>query len=184
MSCSPRLSSEKNYKEKYLARGSNGAVFKIKYIDDQTGLKKKFALKKVEMKNIFNDLIRKEKLEDAQKEYKILKLGIPNVLKAYGSCYDQKKVEYRFSSDLMHKNLAEFVMERGPLDLQTFIPIFTDIIRGNIFFSKKQSIHSFSIIFFKGTMGLFSQKEPIIHRDLKPENILISKVIFFFFTIN
>ena len=137
MSCSPRLLSEKNYNEKYIARGSSSAVFKIDYVDDN-GKKKEYALKKIEMKGIFQNSDLQEKLKDSKRQYQILKQGIPNVLKAHGSCFDKKKLEFRFSSDLMHMNLAEFVMEKGPLDLGTFIPIFLDIIRG-IFFEKYYS---------------------------------------------
>ena len=132
MSCSPVLKSEKNYKKEYLARGTFGVVFKIQYPCKETGKEKKVAMKTLELREN-GDVSQKEGLlKEAQNEYEILKRGIPNVLKAYGSFYDEEKLEFKFSTELMHMDLESFILEQGPLDLKTFIPIYTDILRGKI----------------------------------------------------
>ena len=132
MSCSPRLSSEKNYKEKKIITCSFNKKYEIEYLNKKSRKEKRFSLKKIELKSIVKESERKECLEGVRNAYRILKQGIPNVLKAYGSYYDIEKQEFRFSTDQMHTDLASFVKKKGHLNMETFTPIFTDILRGKV----------------------------------------------------
>ena len=90
---SPQLKSKSNYEIlDHLGGGAFGAVYKIRVKEDN----KVYALKNVK-------LDRKEQpnaLADADAEYKLLKKGIPNVLKSYGSHHEPKEM-FLFTTDLM-----------------------------------------------------------------------------------
>ena len=46
----------------------------------------------------------------------------------------KKKNVFRFSEDLMPINLEAYIAKRGPLNFKEFIPLFTDIVRGDYYF--------------------------------------------------
>ena len=129
---SPQLKSDKNYKiEKFIDSGNFGAVHKISIYEDQ----KVYALKQVNlMKQAEKE--RPTVLSDAQNEYQLLRKGIPNVLKSFGSYHDKNEQVFRFSTEFMEMNLAQLIEKNGPLPFNRFIPIFQDILSGiyNIFF--------------------------------------------------
>ena len=86
---------------------------------------KVYALKKVR-------LDRKEQpnaLAEAEAEYKLLKKGIPNVLKSYGSHHEPNE-KFIFSTDLMQMSLEKYIDKNGPLSFEKFFPIFKDILTG------------------------------------------------------
>ncbi len=136
---SPQLKSDKNYKiEKFIDSGNFGAVLKISIYEDQ----KVYALKQVSlMKHAEKD--RPAALLDAQNEYQLLRKGIPNLLKSFGSYHDKNEQVFMFSTEFMEMNLAQFIEKNGPLPFKRFIPIFQDIVSGiyyiffPIFFPKK-----------------------------------------------
>ena len=130
MSCSPRLKAEIYYEEKTISQGSFGRLSEIQYLCEKTGVEKKFSMKTFDVSKIGEPSEREEVLEEAKKEYEILKRGIPNILKAHGSFYDEQEMKFRFSTDFMHTDLYSFISKRGPLDVKTFISIYTDILRG------------------------------------------------------
>ncbi len=123
---SPQLKSDQNYKiEDFIDSGNFGAVFKISIHEDQ----KVYALKQVNlMKHSEKD--RPAALSDAQNEYLLLKKGIPNVLRSFGSYHDTNKNVYKFSTEFMEMNLAQLIEKSGPLPFKRFIPIFHDILSG------------------------------------------------------
>ncbi len=132
---SPLLKSEDNYEEKFIKGGAYGAVFKITSKKD----KKIYAMKQIHLKDI-PSANKANALKDAMNEYNLYKREIPNVLRSYGSHYDQSEEIYRFSVDLMQKDLSRFINENGPLSFEKFAPIFSDIIQGKI---------PFDFLFFK-----------------------------------
>jgi serine/threonine protein kinase len=123
---SPQLMSDKNYKiEKYIDSGSFGAVFKISINEDQ----KIYALKQINlMKHAVND--RPAALLEAKNEYQLLRKGIPNVLKSFGSYHDTEEQVFRFSTEFKEMNLKQLIEKNGPLPFERFIPIFKDILSG------------------------------------------------------
>ena len=92
-----------------------------------------YALKQINLTKI-DPSERQAALSEAQNEYKLLKRGIPKVLKSYGSHYDQSKLLFKFSTDLMEMNLSNYIEKNGALNLENFIPIFSDIITGKYLF--------------------------------------------------
>lgn len=150
---SPLLSSDKNYKEKFLDSGAYGAVFKITSKAD----KSEYAMKQIDLKKI--DISeRNEALNDAKNEYILYKRNIPHVLKSYGSHYEKSKDEeiYRFSVDLMEINLANFIEKNGALSFEQFIPIFSDVLLGKFFFPFCLKENAFT--FYQKVFGAFSTK--------------------------
>ncbi len=129
---SPQLKSDKNYKiEEFIDSGNFGGVFKTSMHEDQ----KFYALKQVNLvKHAEKD--RPAALSDARNEYQLLKKGIPNVLRSFGSYHDTNKQVFRFSTEFMEMNLAQLIERNGPLPVKRFISIFHDILSGiyNIFF--------------------------------------------------
>ena len=123
---SPQLKSENNYKiEKFIDAGNFGAVLKISINEDQ----KVYALKQINlMKHTAKD--RPAALLDAQNEYQLLRKGIPNVLRSFGSYHDTNDQVFRFSTEFKEMNLAQFINKNGPLPFERFIPIFQDILSG------------------------------------------------------
>jgi serine/threonine protein kinase len=134
---SPLLKSEKNYEMKFVDSGAFGAVFKITDKKDRSV----YALKQINLKKI-PPSERQAALADAQKEYKILKRGIPNVLRSYGSHYDESEMVFKFSTALMEMNLTNFIEKNGALSFENFIPIFSDILSGKFPFVLNFKIHS------------------------------------------
>ena len=125
---SPLLSSDKNYDEKFIDAGTYGAVFKITSKSDNST----YAMKRIDLTKFIEISERQEAFDDAKKEYNLYKKNIPNVLRSYGSHYDQTEEVYRFSIDLMEMNLYDFILTNGALTFENFIPIFTDILSGKL----------------------------------------------------
>ncbi len=118
---SPQLKSRQNYTIlEPLGGGGFGTVYKIKVHEDN----KEYAVKNV----VLN---RPEALADAMMEYSLLRKGIPNVLKGFGSYHEPHKT-FLFSTELMDQNLHEYITSNGPLPFKKFIPIFKNIITGRI----------------------------------------------------
>jgi serine/threonine protein kinase len=118
---SPQLKSKKNYTIlKPLGVGGFGTVFKIKVHEDN----KDYAVKYVQL-NQPDDLV------EAEMEYNLLRKGIPNVLKSFGSHHEPNKT-FIFSTELMEMTLQNFIDDNGPIPFEKFIPIFKNIITGKI----------------------------------------------------
>ena len=116
---SPQLKNRSNYEIiDPLGGGAFGTVYKIKIHEDQ----KIFALKNVE-------LTRPDALAEAKMEYDLLRKGIPNVLKSFGSYHEPNK-KFIFSTELMETTLENHIQGKGPLSFGQFAPMFKDILRG------------------------------------------------------
>ena len=119
------LSSEDNYEKEFIDAGAFGAVFKITFKNDR----KVFALKQIDLgKYSKNEMTAI--LEEAKEEYNTMLLGIPNVLRSFGSHYDLEKNHFRFSIELMETNLQKHVAKNGALSFDNFLIIFGDVITG------------------------------------------------------
>ena len=104
-----------------LGYGAQGVVIKI-----TTHTKKEvFALKQVKISNA-------DDLSSFEKEFKLSQLGIPNVLKSFGSYFDSASTTLEFTTELMETDLFKFMKEKkkSSLSFSEFIPIFSDIIQG------------------------------------------------------
>jgi serine/threonine protein kinase len=100
-------------------------VFKISVKEDQ----KVYALKQINLrKHAPNN--RDAALLEAQSEYQLLRKGIPNVLRSFGSYHDPKQQVYIFSTEFKEMNLLQLIEQTGPLSFERFIPIFQDIVTG------------------------------------------------------
>ena len=132
---SPQLKSKTNYEIKdFLGSGAFGGVMKICIHED----KKEYALNQALVVNE-----REAALTEARNEYRLLRKNIPNVLKSFGSHYDQTNLVFKFSTECMDMNLLQFIQKKGSLSFTEFVPIFQDIILG-----KKIFYVFFSFIFF------------------------------------
>jgi serine/threonine protein kinase len=123
-----------------------------------------YALKNVE-------LTQPDALAEAKMEYDLLRKGIPNVLKSFGSYHEPNK-KFIYSIELMEMTLEKHIQSKGQLAFGQFIPIFKDILRGknNNLFSLKKHKNTDILL---GVWGLFNEAKTV-HRDLKPENILLN----------
>ena len=138
---SPQLKNRQNYDIlDPLGGGAFGTVYKIRIKEDS----KEYALKIV-------NLNRPGDLDDAIMEYNLLRKGIPNVVKSFGSYHEEKK-EFIFSTELMVGNLQEFIRDNGPLPFKKFIPIFTNIITGRIIFHRE--FNKFTVTRSLGTFSV------------------------------
>ena len=136
---SPQLKSKTNYEIKdFLGSGAFGGVMKICIHED----KKEYALKQISFQAL-PDNERDAALAEARNEYLLLRKNIPNVLKSFGSHYDQTDFVFKFSTECMDMNLLQFIQKKGSLSFTEFVPIFQDIILG-----KKIFYVFFSFIFF------------------------------------
>ena len=123
---SPQLKTKKNFEiRKPIGNGGFGQVFKIVVHED----KKVYALKYVNL-NKENNL---DALADAKMEYDLLRKGIPNVLKSYGSHHKPNK-KFIFSTELMEMTLQKYIEVNGQIDFGNFFPIFKNILNGRFFF--------------------------------------------------
>lgn len=124
---SPQLRSTSLYKiEKEIDSGNFGKVFKISINEDH----KVYALKQIKFDKI-DEKGREQALKEAKTENDLLRKGIPNVLKSFGSYYNPKEGVYIFSTELMEMNLSQFIQNKGPMTFNSFFPVFRDIISGN-----------------------------------------------------
>ena len=129
---SPQLNSAKNYTiEEIVDAGNFGAVYKVLVHEDQ----KRYAVKQINIEK-YSESDRQNALNEAKIEYNLLKKGIPNVLKSFGSNYDSNKEIFRFSMELMEMNLAQYIKGKKNLSFEEFSPIFSDILTGIILFHK------------------------------------------------
>ena len=121
---SPQLRTRNNYDIlDPLGSGAFGQVYKILVREDG----KIYALKRVNLDPPKHD----DSLADAKTENSLLRKGIPNVLKSFGSHHELNKF-FIFSTELMDMTLEEFIEKNGPLTFEKFLPIFKDIITGKI----------------------------------------------------
>ena len=123
------MSSEEIKEKKYdinevLASGARGTVMKITAHQE----KSVYAVKEIKILNA-------DDLEIFQTELKLSQIGIPNILKCFGSHYDPVNNIFRFSTELMETDLFHLITEKKKKSISflEFIPIFTDIVTG--FFS-------------------------------------------------
>jgi serine/threonine protein kinase len=117
---STQLKNRQNYYIlDHLGGGAFGTVYKIRIKEDS----KEYALKNVDLKQPGD-------LDLAKKEYNLLRIGIPNVVKSFGSFYNEENKKFIFSTELMERNLENFILDKGPLPFKKFIPIFMNIITG------------------------------------------------------
>ena len=125
---SPQLKSTKNYEiSRIIDSGNFGTVYTITVHED----KKVYAVKQINIEK-FDEKERPAALADAIMEYNLLKKGIPNVLRSFGSFYDANAEVFKFSTECMEMNLAQFIKSKGSLSFIDFIPIFSDIVSGKI----------------------------------------------------
>jgi serine/threonine protein kinase len=126
---SPLLNSEKNYDKEYIDAGNFGSVFKITLHSN----KNVYALKQLDFSKLNKRDIPSAK-SDAINEYKIMRLDIPNVLKSYGSYFDEANNIFRFSTEMMETNLRKYIQKNGAMSFEKFQTIFGDILTGETFF--------------------------------------------------
>ena len=94
---SPQLSKKENFNIlEILGRGAFGIVSKIETKDD----KKVYALKQIFFPGKSESAEAKESYEEAKREYAILKKGLKNVVRSFGSIYDPKSNCFSFSMAL------------------------------------------------------------------------------------
>ena len=125
---SPQLKSTKNFEiTEIIDSGNFGTVYTITIHED----KKAYAIKQINLKK-FDENERPAALADAKMEYNLLKKGIPNVLRSFGSFYDANAEVFKFSTECMKMNLSQFIKDKGNLSFNEFIPIFSDILSGNV----------------------------------------------------
>jgi hypothetical protein len=123
---SPLLRSEENYEIKmFLGRGYIDEIQKI--ISKIDG--KEFALKQINLGNYRGD--RGEELLNGRRAYLLHRKGNPNVVKSFGSYYDEKTSTFRYSLELMKENLHDLLKRKGNLKFDEFSSIFKDITTGN-----------------------------------------------------
>ena len=128
---SPQLSQKENYEVEIeiLGRGSFGDVQKIKIKEN----KKTYALKRIKLKNNLSEKEEAEELEEAKKEYNILKKGISHVVGGVGSFYNNQSKIFSFSMEFFPCNLFEYVKQNKMarnISHEDFFSIFKDILTG------------------------------------------------------
>ncbi len=122
---SPTLKNKLYEEVEILAEGGGGEVKKI-FVSSEN---KFYALKSIKI--LEEQYVQKEDLDAAIEEYRILKMGIPNVLRSYGSYWNKEDSIFMFTTDLMKCDLKELVRKEGPMSLENFFPIFKDIVTGS-----------------------------------------------------
>ena len=131
---SPQLSKKENFNiVEFLGKGAFGIVSKIETKDD----KKVYALKQIFFPGRSQSAEAKECYEEATREYTILKKGLQNVVRSFGSFYDPKTNCFSISMTLYKYNLEGFLevyFEKNHTNIPftTFLPIFRDILTGKI----------------------------------------------------
>jgi serine/threonine protein kinase len=126
---SPQLKSSKLYnKEKTLGMGSFGVVHLIRVLETNN----LYALKEFHFKKLKKPGQREEAFKEAKIEYNLLKNDIKNVVKSYGSFYDDEQLVYGFTMDYCPQNFSEYVEKNGPLAPKDFLPLFRDMVIGKI----------------------------------------------------
>ena len=130
---SPRISRSENYEiiDPYLGKGSFGVVSKIK-MKDTSDI---FALKTVKLGDLSTPKEKEELLQESIFEYKLLKKGLPNVVRSFGSNYDQNNEKFMFSMEYYPQNLKQYVTSylnktKNSMSFELFLPLFHDILNG------------------------------------------------------
>ena len=111
--------------KEFIDSGNFATVYKIAVHEDQ----KEYAVKQINL-NKFEEKEKLSALHDARMEYLLLKKGIPNVLRSFGSFHDPKAGVFKFSTEYMEMNLDQYIKAKGSLTFNEFIPLFTDILTG------------------------------------------------------
>ena len=125
---SPQLSSEQNFKkEKLIDSGALEGFYKISVNEDS----QIYAVKQIDLQN-FSEKNRVSILTEAQNDYKLMHKSIPNVLRSFGSYYNLDKQVYKFSVEYSETSLAQVVKTKGTFLLDDFVPIFQDLLKGNL----------------------------------------------------
>jgi serine/threonine protein kinase len=125
---SPQLKSSSSYtNQKNIGSGSFGIVSRIRV--EENG--KVYALKELHLKKLTNKALREEALKEAINEYNLLKKEIKNVVKSYGSHYDEQDKVFKFSMEYFPHNLSEYVDINGCLTPKQYLPLFLDMVEGN-----------------------------------------------------
>ena len=107
---------------------------------------------KVAIKVLKEEVSDKEKILDRFKQEGLLKLGHPNIVKILDAgTYNNNP--YIVMEYIEGQDLEVYIKQRGKLDINTALDIFTQLL------SALSYVHS----------------KDIIHRDIKPKNILIDK---------
>ena len=124
---SPQLKSTKFYNhEKTLGMGSFGVVQLIRVLETN----KLFAIKEFHLKKFKLPSQRDEAIKEYKIEYNLLRKSFKNVIKSYGSYYDEDEAIYKFSMDYCPQNFSQFVKKIGPLAPKDFFPLFRDMVTG------------------------------------------------------
>ncbi len=103
---SPQLSKRENYNILgSMGKGASGVVRKIETIAD----KKIYAIKEISLpgKSLSKEAL--DGYEEAKKEYLILRKGLRQVVKSFGSFYDPNSNCFTFSMDFYPYNLEEHI---------------------------------------------------------------------------
>ena len=103
---SPQLSKRENYNILgSLGKGTFGVVRKIETLDDN----KIYALKEISLggKSQSNEALKN--YEEAKREYMILRKGLKQVVKSFGSSYEPILNTFSFSMELYPHNLEEYI---------------------------------------------------------------------------
>lgn len=124
---SPQLRSPENFEIKNIIDSGNyGTVYKILVPEDQ----KFYAVKQINLEK-YDEKDRPQVLRDLKMEYNLLRNTSSNVLKSFGSNYDEHHEVFKYSLELIETNLSQYVKSRGgSLLFEEFIPIFSDILNG------------------------------------------------------
>jgi hypothetical protein len=123
---SPSL-SQKNIEWKgNLGKGNFGVVQEIVS-------KKSFALKQIDLKNLVDKLSDEEELceelSNAFSEFQIMRKNHPNVVRSYQYHFDNEKLIFSFTMDLMIEDLGKLIQKRI-IPFKEFYPLFQDIVTG------------------------------------------------------
>ena len=132
---SPLLASDKNYKlGTLIGKGGYGVVNKITTKVDDPHLNKKarqeYALKQIVLKDL-KGAEHKETLENAKKEYNLLKKNLEHVAPAFGSYHDQNTDMFIFSMELFPQNLKMLITDSlKKISFEEYLYLFQDILKG------------------------------------------------------
>ena len=145
---SPQLSKQENFQIlKNIGKGSFGVVSKILVTENN----QIYALKQMYLPGKNGSDISKEALEEARKEYNLLKRGIHHVVRSLGSLYEEKPNVFSFSMEYFPYNLNEYVEttyieKKMNMPFQDFSQIFSDVITGFLYLIYK---YLFNFFIFK-----------------------------------
>ena len=123
---SPQLKSKIEYeRSKCLHKGEYGALYQISVHQNKSN----YALKELNFGNL-NETEKKNAFSQAKIENDLLRNKLPNVLKGFGSNYDETNEVFEYSMQLMKMNLFQLVKSKNGLGFKEFLPLYAQIIRG------------------------------------------------------